>query len=196
MFFGFFWLLFVELLAFDFFPTTPPISSFFFSCLPPSLSGVSSVLLCVCVWVCTERLWLSLQLFCFWNGFGCLQAKFIHQFLWVSELQNYSHTTKDWRFRPRAYHLLLFSGAFAARGFAKEVNCLLKQTFSTSVLSRVWTRARARARGKKDDCSIVSVENALKSNKQVCSNSLLLRVSGMMGEWETEGNRVGREAES
>jgi hypothetical protein len=57
------------------------------------------------------------------------------------------------------------------------------------------TRGRARARGK-DDCSIVSVENALKSNNQVCSNSLLLRVSGILGEWETEGNRVGREAES
>ncbi len=82
----------------------------------------------------------------FWNGFGCLQAKFIHQFLWVWEVQNYSHTTKDWRFRPRAYHLLLLSGAFAGRGFAKEVNCLLKQTFSTSVLSRVWTHTRARAR--------------------------------------------------
>jgi len=89
-----------------------------------------------------------------------------------------------------------FFWCFCCTGFCEGSELLLKQTFSTSVLSRVWTRARARARGKKDDCSIVSVENALKSNKQVCSNSLLLRVSGMMGEWETEGNRVGREAES
>jgi hypothetical protein len=131
-------------ISFRLLPYQTPFLFFFFSCLPPSLSGVSCVLLCVCVCVCTERLWLSLQLFCFWDGFGCLQAQFIRQFLWVSEVQNYSHTTKDWRFQPRAYHLLLLSGAFAGRGFAKEVNCLLKQTFSTSVLSRVWTRARAR----------------------------------------------------
>ncbi len=151
VFFGFFFgLLFVVLLAFDFFPTRPPFSSFFSRVFPlPFWSELCSF---VCVCVCTERLWLSLELFCFWNGFGCLQAKFIHQFLWVSELQNYSHTTKDWRFRPRAYHLLLLSGAFAGRGFAREVNCLLKQTFSTPVLSRVWTHARARKEGRLLDC--------------------------------------------
>lgn len=33
---------------------------------------------------------------------------------------------------------------------------------------------------------IVSVENALKSNIRVCSNSLLLRVSGILGQRETE----------
>jgi hypothetical protein len=146
----FFWVVICCVISFRLLPYQTPFLFFFFSCLAPSLSGVSSVL--VCVFVCTERLWLSLQLFRFWNGFGCLQAKFIHQFLWVSELQNYSHTTKDWRFRPRAYHLLLLSGTFAGRGFAKEVNCLLKQTFSTSVLSRVWTHARARKEGRLLDC--------------------------------------------
>jgi hypothetical protein len=150
VFLVFFWVVICCLISFRLLPYQTPFLFFFFSCLPPSLSGVSSVLLCVCVCVCvcvcTERLWLSLQLFCFWDGFGFWQAKFIHQFLWVSELQNYSHTTKHWRFRPSAYHLLLLSGAFAGRGFAKEVNCLLKQTFSTSVLSRVWTHTRSRAR--------------------------------------------------
>lgn len=122
-----------------------PLSLLFFLVSSPlPLWSELCSFVCVCVCVYREVVVVAATVF-FGNGFGCLQAKFIHQFLWVSELQNYSNTTKDWRFRPRAYHLLL-SGAFAGRGFAKEVNCLLKPTFSTSVLSRVWTHTRARAR--------------------------------------------------
>lgn len=91
---------------------------------------------------------MSLQLFGTDLG-ACKQSSYIN-FSGSERYKNYSHTTKDWRFRPRAYHLLLLSGAFAGRGFAKEVNCLLKQTFSTSVLSRVWTHTLARARARKE----------------------------------------------
>lgn len=52
--FVFFWVVICCLLSFRLLPYQTPFLFFFFSCLPPSLSGVSSVLLCVCVCVYRE----------------------------------------------------------------------------------------------------------------------------------------------
>ncbi len=76
---------------------------------------------------------------------------------------------------------------FCWTGFCKGSELFTEtDLFHIGFESCVDTHARARARGKKDDCVIVSVENALKSNIRVCSNSLLLRVSGILGQRETE----------
>ncbi len=100
-------LLFVVLLAFDFFPTRPPFSSFFFLCLPPSLSGVSSVLLCVCV--CVQRVCgCRCNCFVFGTDLGSGKQSSYINFFGSQSYKNYSHTTKHWRFRPSAYHLSFF----------------------------------------------------------------------------------------
>jgi hypothetical protein len=68
-------------ISFRLLPYQTPFLFFFSSCLPPSLSGVSSALLCVCVCVCTERLWLSLRLFFLGTDLGaCKPSSYINFF--------------------------------------------------------------------------------------------------------------------
>ncbi len=79
---------------------------------------------------------------------------------------------------------------FCWTGFCKGSELFTEtDLFHIGFESCVDTHALARPRGKKDDCLIVSVENALKSNNQVCSNSLLLRVSGIFGRVGNRGKQ-------